>query len=404
MTRGDGNAIGVLMVTGAYDPELSGGGLQCKAIVDALRNELRCYVLTTSTDPKLPAHDRVDGTPVRRVLIDVSSPLSKARAAAAFTLTLFRLRRRIRIVHLHGFSQKASLVVALARLFGKQVVMTLHTAEQDEPDAVRRQGRLASWAYARIDLFIAVSPGMAARMVGAGVDPSRVWQGSNGLDLERFRPAVEGERASLRRELGLASGHRLILFVGFFSHDKGPEILFEAWRRIAHAQAASTMLVFVGATRSPYFEVDPGIADRIREKAAREGLAGRVVFVETTRVIEKFYRAADLFVFPSRREAFGMALVEAMASGLPCISSRLPGVTDAIVADGVDGLLVAPHDVDALSDRMARLLADESLSAALGAAARASVAARFAIQRTARGVADAYRHVLGADEAAATPA
>ena len=67
---------GVLMITGAYYPELSGGGLQCKAIVDALRSEARFVVLTTCTDPALPPADEVDGTPVRRVHVDVSSPMS----------------------------------------------------------------------------------------------------------------------------------------------------------------------------------------------------------------------------------------------------------------------------------------------------------------------------------------
>ena len=72
---------GVLMVTGAYFPELSGGGLQCKAIIDALRVDVRFAVLTTSTDAALPANDTVDGTPVRRVYIDVSSLWSRVMAA-----------------------------------------------------------------------------------------------------------------------------------------------------------------------------------------------------------------------------------------------------------------------------------------------------------------------------------
>jgi glycosyltransferase involved in cell wall biosynthesis len=388
------NVPGVLMVTGAYYPELSGGGLQCKALVDTLRGDISFTVLTTSTDRSLPAADLVDGTPVRRVFIDVRSRLSTLRAGVEISVALFSLRKRTRIVHLHGFSRKASLVIAAAKLLGKRVVMTLHTAEQDDPDAVRRLGWLASWAYAQIDLFIAVSPGIAARALAGGIDEARLWQGSNGLDIHRFRPPASGERETLRRELGLPADQQLILFVGFFSRDKGPRVLFDAWRLIAHSPAAATMLVFIGATRSAYFEVDESIAETIRRDAADEGLAERIVFVESTRTIERYYRAVDLFAFPSRREAFGMALVEAMASGLPCIASRLPGVTDAIVVDGVTGVLVEPQDPVELSAHMARLLGDRATASRIGAAARASVEKRFAIDQTARNVAHAYRHVL----------
>src|SRR4051794_38142015 len=106
------------MVTGAYFPELSGGGLQCKALVEGLRDQFRFAVLTTSTADTLPAEDIVDGTPVHRVLIRVSSRRSKVAAAWAMARAFLRLAASIDLVHLHGFSQKSILVIALARLLG----------------------------------------------------------------------------------------------------------------------------------------------------------------------------------------------------------------------------------------------------------------------------------------------
>jgi mannosyltransferase len=305
-------------------------------------------------------------------------------------------------VHLHGFSQKSILVVLLAKLSGKRIVLTLHTAGQDEPDSVRRQGRLAAWAYARADLYIAISAPLAASLVQAGVPPSRLWRGSNGLDLRRFRPADAGEQSGLRLALGLPQNGVLILFVGIFSADKGPHVLFDAWRRVAAGPGAASWLVYVGTTKSRYYEVDETLASDIRDIAEREGLAGRVVFVGETHAIEQYYRAADVFVFPTRREAFGMALVEAMASGLPCIASRLPGVTDDIVADGETGLLVEPHDVNALAAALARVLTDRAFAGRLGRAARQAVDPRFAIERTARLTLDAYRRVLNTPTTAVT--
>jgi len=385
---------GILMVTGAYFPELSGGGLQCKATIDALHGALRFTVLTTSTDASLPVVSEVDGTLVYRANVDVTSRWSKAKAAWAFLWSFLKLSGSFDIVHLHGFSQKSTLLVLLAKMLGKSIVLTLHTAGQDEPAGVRARGRLAYWAYSHVDLFMAVSPPLADRLEDAGFSASRVCRGTNGLDMARFHPAEPGDRIRLRRTLGLPESGALILFVGFFSLDKGAHVLFEAWRRIANGVGAGSSLVYVGSTRSRYHEIDPALADRIRDAAGREGLANRIVFVEETRVIDQYYRAADVFVFPSRREAFGMALVEAMASGLPCIASRLPGVTDDIVKDGETGLLVEPHDANALAAALARVLTDCAFASRLGRAGRQAVDPRFAIERTAHLTLDAYRRVL----------
>ncbi|PYR46187.1 MAG: hypothetical protein DMF95_19025 [Acidobacteria bacterium] len=385
---------GILMLTGAYFPELSGGGLQCKATIDALHGALRFTVLTTSTDASLPVVSEVDGTLVYRANVDVTSRWSKAKAAWAFLWSFLKLSGSFDIVHLHGFSQKSTLLVLLAKMLGKSIVLTLHTAGQDEPAGVRARGRLAYWAYSHVDLFMAVSPPLADRLEDAGFSASRVCRGTNGLDMARFHPAEPGERIRLRRTLGLPESGALILFVGFFSLDKGAHVLFEAWRRIANGVGAGSSLVYVGSTRSRYHEIDPALADRIRDAAGREGLANRIVFVEETRVIDQYYRAADVFVFPSRREAFGMALVEAMASGLPCIASRLPGVTDDIVKDGETGLLVEPHDANALAAALARVLTDCAFASRLGRAGRQAVDPRFAIERTAHLTLDAYRRVL----------
>ena len=74
---------GILMVTGAYWPELSGGGLQCRTLIQALRSRFAFRVFTTCTDRALPADDVVDGIPVKRVYVDVTSAVSKLRAAIA---------------------------------------------------------------------------------------------------------------------------------------------------------------------------------------------------------------------------------------------------------------------------------------------------------------------------------
>ena len=113
-------------------------------------------------------------------------------------------------------------------------------------------------------------------------------------------------------------------------------------------------------------------------EAGRAGVADRLKFVGVTHDVPSHLRAADLFVLPSKREGLPVALLEAMACGLPCVASRLPGSTEAIIEDGSNGLLVAPGDVAALTHAIGKLLDDQDLRHRLGAAARATIAHRFA--------------------------
>ena len=383
----------VLMVTGAYFPELSGGVLQVKYIAETLRDAATFTVLTTGTDGSLPVESEVGGIAVFRVHVDVSSVFSKANAAFRMAALFVRLRNRFDVVALHGFSQKSVLIVLLARLFGKRIVMTIHTAGFDEPPAVRSMGTLAYWCYAGADVFMTVSPRLAQNYLAAGLPTERLWPVSYAVDLERFRPPAAGERAILRQAFGLADDICWILFVGFFSRDKAPDILFDAWMTLLRDHP-KTGVIFVGASRSPYFEVDQDIAGRMRRRASEAGAGDRLVFVEPTPDVDAYYRAADIFAMPSLREGLGMVLVEAMASELPIVASRLEGVTDTFVDHSRNGLLVPPGNIEALTDALRRLLDNPSLARQLAVEARRTVTSRFAVGAVAGRWLDGYRRAL----------
>ena len=105
------------------------------------------------------------------------------------------------------------------------------------------------------------------------------------------------------------------------------------------------------------------------------------------------YRA-DIYALPSAREAMPMALLEAMACGLPSVATRLPRVTDAIINDGSSGMLV--ESVDELAAALELLVHDRARAAAIGARARETALARFSIEQTASRWLSAYHRVLAA--------
>jgi glycosyltransferase involved in cell wall biosynthesis len=369
------------MVTGAYHPELSGAGLQCRHLIRALGDRARCRVLTTSAR-RGPTPAMVDGVPVHRVFVDVGRRRSRARAGAALAAAFLRLAARVDIVHFHGFSRKSILLMPLATALHKRCVLKLTSVGHDDPEAVGARGPLARFAYGRADAYVGVSPRQRQLYRASGLPEHRFVLIPNGVDTERFHPASPAERAAARRALGLPAELPLVLFVGFFSKEKQPDVLFEAWRRLAQVPSG---LVYVGATRAPYYEVDPGLAEAIRAGAAAAGCGDRVWFVESAAAIELYYRAADVFALPSSREGLPNALLEAMAGGLACVASRLPGITDWLFDDAESGVLVPSGDPSALAEALARLLGAPALRARLGGAARATAASRFSLATAAEG-------------------
>ena len=367
-----------MMVTGAYFPETSGAGLQCRALVRACGSRARFSVLTTALDDRLPSRDDVEGVPVRRVHVSAKNRAVRWLAMPWLLVSALDLMRDADIVHLHGFSEKSIVVSMIARLLRKPIVVKLTSVGHDDPVAMRARGGLLFDSYRRADRFVAVSPRFEGLYRDAGMPEGRLRVIPNGVDLDRFRPADDTERARLRRELGLPLDGPLVLFVGFFSREKRPDLLFDAWTDTFAASPRSS-LVIVGASRSDYYEIDSALAERVRAGAAHLGCADRLRLVEHTASIEQYYRAADVFVLPSLREGLPNALLEAMACGLASIVSRLPGVTDSVVTGDVDGVLADPGSRESLASALGRLLGDAELRRRLGCAARQTIEARFSL-------------------------
>ena len=382
------------MVTGAYYPELSGASLQCRALMRALADRVSFAVFTTTIDRGLPRTATVDGVPIRRVPVDPNRLSSKLRASSAMIRGFAAAAAGRDIVHFHGFSQKTVPLVALARVGRKHLVMKQTSIGHDDAVSLAERGMLARWTARRIDCLVAPSPAFAVRHAQGPFARTPLRVIPNGVDTRRFAPADAHARAAARRALGLPEHARVVLHVGFFSREKAVDLLFDAWARTA-ARWTDSVLVLVGATQPGHGEIDPAIAPRVREDARRHGLASRVVFVERTDDIDTYYRAADLFVLASLREGLPNVLLEAMATGVASIASRLPGVTDSVITDGVDGLLVPPGDRARLEAAIDSLLADPSRAATLGAAARCTIETRYAMPAVADAYAKLYEEILG---------
>ena len=200
-----------------------------------------------------------------------------------------------------------------------------------------------------------------------------------GVDLEQFRPAAAPrEKMQLREELDLPPHKPIVLFVGGATHRKGVDFLLDVWERFAKSHRAAAHLVMVGGDANR-----PGVSPRDRasyEAFAREFArrldtmqgGAHVTFRDHECEIEKYYRAADLFIFPSRHEGLPNTVLEAMASGLPVITSHFLGFPDEGAEFGFEGqhFIALDRDTGAWCDTIDWLLNDDEACARLAENAR----------------------------------
>ena len=194
-----------------------------------------------------------------------------------------------------------------------------------------------------------------------GVDDAHLHVIGNGIDLAQFHPGLrQAHRARLRAELGLAAAAPVVLFVGSGFERKGVPALLQALARLQHRDA---QLLVVGSDRR---------AAALRALAGRLGVEGRVRFVGGQADVRPFYGAADVFCLPTLYDPMPNAALEALACGLPVVTSSDCGAAELIEA-GRNGFVCGARDVAALAGHLDALCAPGA-AAGLAAAARASVA------------------------------
>jgi glycosyltransferase involved in cell wall biosynthesis len=178
------------------------------------------------------------------------------------------------------------------------------------------------------------------------------------------------EREAARAALGVPTDALLVMAVGRLVPVKGHAGLLRA---LAHLDGGDQLpyLVLVG---------EGELRDKLKAQARSLGLEDRVVFTGARQDADRLLQAADIYAQPSLREGLSIAMLEAMAAGLPMVASAVGAASD-VVADNESGLLVPSGDEGALIAALEDLLADGEKRARLGAAARERVAAEYSLQR-----------------------
>ncbi|HEX3757841.1 MAG TPA: N-acetyl-alpha-D-glucosaminyl L-malate synthase BshA [Kofleriaceae bacterium] len=377
-------------------PALGGSGVIASELALGLAGRGHRVTLVATALP-----DRLRGTAVRFERVEVpSSPVFEhAPYGEAVASRLVELARRepIDLVHLHYAVPHAASALLAAAVLGAAapaMVVTLHGTDVTALGSHPSLHAVTAAALDACDGLTTPSRYLRGQAVDEfGLPAERIEVIANFVDLERFRPPPRRERApidALFGAIGTGPAAPVLFHVSNFRPVKRPLDLIEALARIRQTVPARLVLIGDGPERVAVEDrvVALGLSDAVRSLGRRRDFAGLLGH-------------ADGFLLTSESESFGVAALEALASGVPVFGYRVGGVPEVVV-DGT-GALVPCGDVDALAAAVIAGTTDRRAHAAMTDAARARAEALFSMNLAVERYEIYFRHVLAGGARGTTP-
>jgi phosphatidylinositol alpha-1,6-mannosyltransferase len=385
------------MYTAYLDPEYSGAALQALTLARELRRRGHHVEFVTNRWPGLDETAVVDGFQVQRLEPGRLRKHREFRLWLNLARYVFARRHDFDLLHSHGAYYTHAFVGPLARVLGLRSLVKASLAN-DDLLGLRSStlvGNIHRFMLRRVSACVAISRELVLEFRVGGIAEQRIQHVPNGVDLSRFQPPLPGAVPGLRSQLGLPATQPVVLFVGVLDPRKNILWLAEQW--LAHdAFDTGALLLAVG----PQGRDDPD--GRLRGRLADLARAhpGRFALHDFHVDVAPYYLCADALVLPSYKEGLPNVVLEAMASGLPCVAARASGSRELIV-DGQTGCLYAPDDAAGLAQAMQRVLGPDG--PAMGVAGRHLAGARYSIGRIADRYETLYTQLLGRRAASDVP-
>jgi len=322
-----------------------------------MKNELNCDILATTISRQIsPLRDIISICKVRHYL------------------------RRQKFVIIHAHTPKGGLVGMISAWMARipNRIYTVHGLPLETAKGLKKKLLWsAEWLSCKLATkLLAVSPSLMKRVVDKRFCPKEkitvLNKGSAcGIDLRKFRLTkdVLQKAKRVRAQYHIPEEAIVIGFVGRIVPDKGIKVLVEAFKRLQQ-EIAQSYLLLIGEFETVRETFDKETMDVIRNN---KHIAYNGQF---TNDVLSFYAAMDIVVLPSRREGFGLTLIEAGALELPTIATRVTGCVDAVV-DGITGLLVEVDNSEGLHEAMLKLVKEPELRRKLGSQGRKRVEELF---------------------------
>jgi glycosyltransferase involved in cell wall biosynthesis len=371
--------VRVAMLTQRYFPFTGGAEKQLSALLQRLPDlGIDATVITRRHDDS-PLHEVVNNIPVHR--IKVGGP--RVLASLSYTAQALRLLRSFRpdVVHAHELLSPTTTAIAYKSLTKTPVAAKVLRGGSLGDIAVLERtmvGRLRlSRLLHRVDAFSVISAEIDGELARYGVPSALRHFIPNGVDLSRFQPVDDPTKHALRRQLNLPDTP-IAFFAGRLETEKRIDRLVSLWPQIRQAIPSATLVVAGAGSLMQALTATP---------------TDGVIIAGPQPDLKNWYAASDVFVLPSEAEGLSNAMLEALATGLPCVATNV-GAAPEVLVDGL-GVLVGVDDDAALISGL--IAAFHGLPGQSKERAHDAVVQTYSIDTTARRLADLYRRLSGKD-------
>ena len=363
-----------------FHPFESGAERQALAQGTELVRQGHSVQVVTHAMPGVPGEEVVRGIEVHRwIRSSKRGRLFAVTFVASALQSLRRLRGSYDVIHTHqALWEAVATAVARSGLIrgAPTVVQPASSRRFGEAEELLRTGGASVWRrlLLRNDAFVAISADIERQWLDLGVPPQRMTRIASGVDERHFAPGP----STLENVL---PPRPRVMFTGRLHPQKNLDVLIDAWPAVARATAAHLILVGHGPERG-----------RLEERARQAGVSDHVQFLGAVEDPADALRAADLFVLPSVAEGMSNSLLEAMATGLPCVASDIGGNEDLLESES--GVLVKTGTAERWAEELIALLRDNDRRRTLGTRARSRIDREFALEKVVARYVELYQRLI----------
>lgn len=365
----------------------------------------RITFLTTRFDQEVAACETVEGVAVRRFPAYSTRHVPYRLAPLFFHLQCaFWLLRHLRACDVIQFGYMPLFlhpVAWLARLFRRPLFIRMTLFGSDDLDSISRIPYAAVWmrSIRHVDGIVATTSQLIDASACHLPDPEALHYIPNPVDLTVFYPAANPEaKADLRCQFGIDPQAKVVIFVGGILHRKGFDLLVEAWASVLSVfPDARLYAIGVQTSNSKEYGWDnTKFIAEIEKRIETLGIGHSIVFTgHLSQTVPEYLRMADVFVLPSRQEGLPNAVLEAMASGLPCVLCKQPWLPPDFIRDHETGIICEPTP-EAIAGAVNFLLGKPDQVKSIGQAALENVRETYDLDLLSGKLCEAYQNALNA--------
>jgi len=370
----------IVMISHGYFPRIGGAERQLMDLTPLLQKKgIETHIITRRLTGTV-AFEIIKGVPVYRL------PMLKDKTSSSilFTLNALKLIRKLNpdLIHAHELISPATTALLAKWFFGYPLVITVHrSGTQGEISRLKSKnfGKCRLKVICRdTDMFIIISNEIDQELAKENVPVQKRVFIPNGVDVKWFATPKPGIKQKLRASLGLPLDSKIVVFAGRFSPEKRVTNLIRIWPDV-RKNIPFALLLLIGN----------GPEELFLRQMAGDG----IIFIGGQSDVLPYLQISDLFVLASIAEGVSVAVLEAMACGLPVIATSVGGIPE-IIQHQETGWLISPDDTDGLLSGILTLLSDEDSGERLGKKAREYVSRNCDINKSADLLCDTYQQIL----------